>query len=215
MIVILASDMSPEWLQNISRHLGDRAMMLEAQTPPESVEMARSLPLSIYITDMQNLTRQSLQTYEQILQAAPGVVTICIAAADVINQARTEDLLRPNFWIDPGASDADITHTLQEALQRAELAAPREMLTEGAFHQNGGCNGSAPPDSRAANSGQGADDIGMQSNLLHRMLSGPGGSFDTTTLFNSYLQAVTEYVRCASYCLLRRDESILKQGKSR
>ncbi|MFO7948538.1 MAG: hypothetical protein R6V19_17175, partial [Armatimonadota bacterium] len=103
-------------------------------------------------------------------------------------------------------SDADITHTLQEALQRAELAAPREMLTEGAFHQNGACNGSAPPDSRAANSGQGADDIGMQSNLLHRMLSGPGGSFDTTTLFNSYLQAVTEYVRCASYCLLRRDE---------
>ncbi|MFP3905282.1 MAG: hypothetical protein ACLFWB_13640 [Armatimonadota bacterium] len=210
MIVVLASEITPGWLQRIARHLGDRAMVLDAQTPSESVELARSLPVSVCIMDLQNLTRMSLQTYEQILQASPEVVTVCVAAQDAINQVRTEELLRPNFWLDPEASEADISDTLQQALERVELTEQAAETVRSPFETHNGSNNCVPPREVSANGQAGAHQnsghIGLQSSLLHRMLSGPGGSFDTNTLLNSYLQAVTEYVRCANYCLLHRDE---------
>ena len=192
MIVTLGAELTSEWRQKIARHLGEQAMMLEAADRDQALQILRSTPVSIIVSLMHSLSRERLRLrhYEQMGQAAPGAINVCVAPEPVIEQARTEELFVPDFWLRPAASAVEIGEVLTAALEKAHLVARGAELSDSATAQLAAphLGGRSTPEPQ----------------VLQRWLAGLASDLDTDRLLRTYVETAVEIVHCASYCLLWR-----------
>ena len=190
MTIVLLTDLGLQWMDKITSQVADQAIVLRAPDTARAMELLRSVPISVIVSSMESLTTERLLSYEQMAQAAPAAVRICLAPQAVIEQVRTEELLAADFWLRPSATAAEIAEVVTSAIQKANLVASGTRLQ--AFPTNSVASAVSP------------DDFPPMPEVFHRLMSGLAGGFDTDRLLTAYVEAVAELVRCASYCLLWR-----------
>ncbi len=188
MIVVLAAQLISEWTEKIAGLLGEQAMVLEAADPDQALQILRSTPVAVIVSSMESLSRDRLQHYEQMRQAAPAAINVCLTPEPVIEQVRTEELFVPDFWLRPTASAVEVDEVLTAALEKANLVA------RVAGRSGSAAGPSAGPEDREWSSPEGQ--------TLQRWLAGLASDFDTDRLLRTYVETVVETVHCASYCLL-------------
>jgi len=192
MIVALTSDLSSQWVARVSSHLAEQAMVLSAEDAAGAVDILRSVQVSMLITDMDCLTREKLLAYDQMLQVAPDVVCVCLASRDTIEQIRTEELLSPDFWLEPAAAISEVSDVLNAALEKALLVANGRKLQ--------------PPTVTPRASSGALNRSPAEADPFQRLMPVLAGCFDIDRLLDTYVQAMAEFTYCANYCLLWRQE---------
>jgi len=192
MLVVLLYNLSGEWEERITSQVAEEAMVLRADETGQVLDMVWSLPISLLVVSMESLSRDRLQIYEQLTEAAPEAVSICIAPQAVIDQIRVEELLAPDFWLRPAAGLAQIAETVTGALQKAILVGRTAQLPDG-------------PPSRASGSVS-PERLHAKPQVFHRLMNGLVGEFDVSRLLRTYVEAVAEFTQCTNYCLLWQSE---------
>lgn len=201
MLVVLLHKLSAEWVDRITRQVAEQAMVLTADETGKALDILWSLPISIIVTAMESLTIKRLQDFEQLTQAAPAAVSICLAPQPIIDQIRTEELLTPDFWLRPAAGLAQIAEVVTGALQKATLVGHATQLLDASTT---GAGGPVSLDRTRAEPPGASASGGERPEVFHRLMAGLTGGFDTDGLLRGYVEAVVEFVRCANYCLLWR-----------
>jgi len=188
MIVAILADLSQDWARRVRRATGERAAVLEATSPQATVELLQSVSADLIVCDLSQLTRPRINAFERMRAQAPDAVFVCIAPEEVIERVRLEGLQAPDLWLRDGMSDEDRDEVLAQAVETARLRGEAQALQE--------------PTSEAAGvvhaHGQHASDL----DAFQRLMSGLTGGFDLDRLLEAFVDAVSHFVRCASYCLL-------------
>ncbi len=193
MIVALAANLSQYWEEQVRVYLADQAVMLSPEAGDLS-EFVRAVRVSLIVFGMEALTEQAVEQHRQLRQEAPRAVFVCLAPRRVIEQIRTENLLVPDFWLRPEDGPADLAEVLRRAVTQAELAARVAPAPVVGPSRSPSTTISAPEDSVPA------------SKAFERLMAGLTGGLSEQRLLSTYLDAVAEFVRSGSYCLLWWEE---------
>jgi signal transduction histidine kinase len=189
MLLVLASNLTAELLHRATRHLADRAVLLPASDTAEALDIARRLPVALVLANMTPLTADRLTASAQIAAAAPDAVFCCVATEPVKEQIKVEQLLEPDFWLDPEATEGQMTETLIAAVDKTRLRADAVSAS--------------PPPDRAQLPATAASDQTEQE-VFRRLLSTLATESEPDRLLTAYADAAAELVRCTSHCLLVR-----------
>lgn len=188
MIVVVLADLSHEWTRRMRAHLGLEAVVLEATATDTTAEVLQTVPADLVITEMPALTSARIAACQQIRTLAPEAVILCIAPEEVIERVRADNLPAPDLWLRPSEPNAGTEEAIRHALETAALQAERIGLEAGARP--------APViEAREQQASPAAD-------VFHRLMSGVAGSFDLGHLLDAYVDAATQFVQCATFCLL-------------
>lgn len=190
MLTVLLTELSSEWVDRISRHLAERALVLQAEGTAQALSMLWSSPPAVLVASMESLTAERLASWQQMAEAAPKAVRVCLAPEAVMEHARNQELFSVAFWLRPGASPAEVAEILDAALEKAELLAKAAKLEP------------SPPASADITARSEASP--PASKLFQRLISSLVGGLDTDHVLSTYVEAVVEFTCCASYCLLWR-----------
>lgn len=187
MVVLLGLELSERWLARIRQHVGEEAMVLAVRLA-DAEELARRLPVSVLVADLEPLTAEKLLACSHLRAATPGLVTVFLGPDDVREQLASENQPGPDFWIGADATQAETAVTLRAALQQSRYIA----LAAGGGPEVG--------DAAALSSAEGhlTHD---QETFLH-LMSALAGNNDLDRLLTGYVEAATELTRCANYCFL-------------
>ncbi len=197
MLIALASDLNPQWIEKVTQHLAHRALLLPA-TASAAIDIVRAMPVAIIIADMEPLTTERLLGYKAAAEATPDAVAIFIAPQDVRDQLRTETGLPvPDYWLDPNATPAEFGEVLSSALQQAQLA------TAGSHATGSSLVATSPPPPTATPM---PPDAPVNEHVIHNLIAALAGNFDLDRLLAAYVEAAVQLARCASHCFLYRDE---------
>ena len=191
MLIALASDLNPQWIEKLTQHLAHRALLLPA-TALAAIDIVRAMPVAMIIADMEPLTTTRLLGYKAAAEAAPDAVSVFIAPQDVREQLRTEaGLPVPDYWLDPNVTATELGEVLNSALQQAQLAAAgsRALTT------------TPPPPASVMPS-----DMPTDQRVLHNLVAALAGNLDLDRLLAAYVEAAVQLARCASHCFLYRDD---------
>ncbi len=202
MVVVLAIDLAPGWIERLRATFADRAVVLPA-SGAAAVELARTTPITIVVASFEALTTQRLLDYQHVLDAAEGAVTICVAPADARSRIRSDELFSPDYWIDSQASTAEASDVLSAVLSRVSVIYPAPPSSVSAvvpaYTYSAAPAGIAPVVTDRPGAGS-AEYEGMQ-----RLLSALSRETDLDGLLTAYVDCAADIVRCAGYCLLWRD----------
>lgn len=196
MTIAVLADVSGEWARLLREAMGDRATLLQAQSPEATVELLQSVPADLIVMEMQKLVQGRMAALERVQQQAPEAVVLCIAPDEVIERVRFEQLPAPDMWLRTEGDPTDREEVLEAALERARLR---------------GEVGEAYDDTeRAGVVTEDEADRGSDLKAFRRLMGGVEGGFDLDRLLEAYVDAVTHFIQCASYCLLwERDQGDL------
>lgn len=208
MVVVLAIDLAPGWIERLRAAFADRAVVLPA-SGAAAVELARTTPITMVVASFEALTTQRVLDYQHILTAAEGAVTICVAPADARNRIRSDELFVPDYWLDADVPAGEAAEVLSSAFSRVSLSHPVALAGAGLpppipayppAHAVVIPHGAATPvvTDRAAPAS--AEYEGMQ-----RLLSALSRETDLDGLLAAFVECAADIVRCAGYCLLWRD----------
>lgn len=191
MVVVLAADLNPHWLELVRRCIGDRCMLLPVEGSEAAVDAARRLPVRMMVSNMEPLTTDRLRGLMNVNECEPEVVTVCIGPQDVREQVRNDGLVSPQFWL---ANEAD-RGTVRETLNNALLSASMQHNAHSPAFQ-----------SASVETPHSFDRMNVsEPEVFHRIMSALAGRFDSERLLATYVEAVVELTKCASYCLLVRE----------
>ncbi len=192
MLVALTSDLSSEWVDRVSSQLAEVAMVMPAQGRAAARAILRRLSVSVIVANMSPLTTERLLGYTEMTEAAPDAVFVCIAPRDVKKQIQIEELLVPDFWLDPDGEPPELAETLNAAVQKARLKA-----------------GSAPAATAAEAhpvSPMLTEPAVSEHEVFRRLMTALAAGLDSDRLLSAYVEAADELIHCASYCLLWRED---------
>lgn len=193
MVVLIGVELSPKWLERIGEHLGQEAMALTAGAA-ELVELARRAPPAVLVVGLEALTAPKLLACAQVRASVPPPVTVYLAPTDVREQCLNENLVPPDFWLDPQATHTEVGVTLRAALQQARMT--HQVATGGNARVEAAPTLAERP---------------SDPETVRRMMSALAGDFAQDQLLSSYVDSAVELVRCSSHCLLwREDEGVLQ-----
>ncbi len=190
MIVALLADLSRDWAQQVRRHLGEQAVVLEGRGLEATLELLQSVPVDLVITQMPSLVSERLAAHEQMAEHAPSAVFLCIGPEEVIEAVRRDQLPAPDLWLRPSASSADWQQTITDAIERTTLRAasgePEALLRDDASEIARGIQQQLAP----------------TPDVFHHLMVGFSGGFDLHHLLDVYVDSVTQFAHCATFCLL-------------
>lgn len=187
MIIALLTGLGESWAQALAREAEDRSLVLRAADVSQALDLLWSMPVSLLAVSLEPLGRSALADYER-LAAATEAVTVCLIAPDALEQVRQEDLANADFWLSTEATPAEVRHLMTGALAQAALGADAAALDSGT--------------SLVASSV--TEGISPESALFRRLIPALSGGFDVDRLLQTYVEAVAQFVRCTTYCLLWR-----------
>ncbi|HEY3396621.1 MAG TPA: histidine kinase dimerization/phospho-acceptor domain-containing protein [Armatimonadota bacterium] len=190
MLIILLADLDPVLAERIEARAGARALVLRAEDHSQAMDLIWSVPVSAIITSLEPLSTERLTQCARYREAAPEAVLVCLASASSRDQVRHEQLPTPDLWIAAEAAPEEIGEIVDATVQTAALKLVSGGLLLGA--------GGAPRGATEALSGESA--------LFQRLMSGLAAGFDLNRLLHTYVDAVGHYARCATFCLLWRQE---------
>ncbi|MGC9318496.1 MAG: GAF domain-containing protein [Armatimonadota bacterium] len=196
MTIAVLADVSREWARLLRETMGEGATVLEAEDPEATVELLQSVPADLIVMEMQKLVRARTVALQRVQEQAPQAVVVCIAPDEVIDRVRFEQLPAPDMWLRTEEGTEDREEVVRAALERARL---RSEV------------GEAYDDSEPAPVvSEGEADRSSDLDAFRRLMGGVEGGFDLDRLLEAYVDAVTHFIGCASYCLLwERDEGHL------
>ena len=188
MIVALSIDLTGDWGTRVARLLADQAMVVPV-AGGGALDVAQRLPVSLVVMNAEPFTAAKLLDYQRLRETAGPVVTVCIGAADVREQMRTDRLHTPDYWLDPEAESAEAQETLTLALEKARLAG-----------QGSSVAATAAPDRPAPATTPGA--TSPLDHVFRNLLSAMAAGHDVDPLLAAFVDAVAPLAQCAGYCLL-------------
>lgn len=189
MVVLLGFELREGWVGRIDDQIGGEAMVLSVGGA-EAQDLARRLPVSVLLADLEPLTSEKLLLCRQIRDLLPGLVTVYLAPSDVREQFLNENLGLPDFWIEPDTNQTELGVTLRAALQQARLVA----LTTVA----------APPPCGRPALAAGDTPRSAELEAMLQLMTALTANKDAGQLMRSYAETAATLVRCANYCLLGR-----------
>ena len=195
MIITLLVGMGEAWGRTIGQEAGDRALVLQASDGSQALDLLWSVPVSVLVVSLEPLAREAVEDYSRLAQAAPQAVTICLVAPASLEQIRQEELTTADFWLSTAASGPEVRSVLVAALTQASLRAET-----GALGGEGVLEGGDAPVAVPGGSGG----LSPESALFRRLMPALSGGFDTDRLLQTYVEAIAQFVRCATHCLLWR-----------
>jgi nitrogen-specific signal transduction histidine kinase len=191
MLLVLASELNSRELELLQAQLPG-AMIIPA-SDQAALDLVRSLPLSLFVAQLEPLTTVRLQTYLEARESHPHAVTICLAPEDVRDQLRSEQVPVPDFWLSHNPGAPEVSEVLRAAL-------PQALLRMAQAPWPGGPPGSEIPPAE--------DPRGDDQRVLQQLLSMLVAQPDSDRLLAAYAEVVAEQTRCAGYCLLRRNPEL-------
>jgi len=194
MIAVLVTNLSQHWEEQLRRYLKGDAVVLTSR-PDELLEVVRAVEVELVVFGLESLTASALEQYRSLRAEAKQAVFVCLAPEEIVEQVRTENLFRPDFWLRADSTPADTTELLHQAVTQAEF------ISEGRSSYLPKTDPSSPQQRMLA------EDSRPARQVFEQLLSGLTGGFDRDRLLQAYLKAVVEYVRCGSYCLLWWEDS--------
>ncbi len=188
MIVAILADLSRERARQMHDALHDSATILEASDVEAAVELLEAVPVELIVLEMQRITDERLMTLERLTEQATHAVTVCIAPEEVVERARQEGLSGPEVWLRAGSSIDDRRQLLGQAMETARLRAESDRSSEDR--------------SSEAEVVHGAERHVGDMDAFNRLMGGITGGFDLDRLLEAFVDAVSQFCRCARYCLL-------------
>ncbi len=190
MIVAVLANVSHDWARMVRDRVGGGATVLEAGSFEGALDLLQSVPANLVVVDVPAVTPERIETIEAIRERAPGAVLVGVAPTEVIETVRNDELAAPDQWIDTGSSTHDWDAVMSQALTTANLRADQTDLA-------------ASPGTNGHQIIREGDDLSSpEMGAFHRLMSGVAGSFDLQRLLEAYADAVSQFSRCASFCLL-------------
>lgn len=197
MIIAILADLSQEWARHVQNAAGERATILRASEMEAAVELLQSVPAELIVFEMPRLTDERLAAFERLRSLAEDAVIVCIAPDEVIERTRHEGLAAPDLWLRAECGAEDREELLAGAMETAALRSETDGLSG---------NGRACADV-VHNGERPASDL----DAFNRLMGGLTGGFDLDRLLEAFADAVSQFSRCASYCLLwEAEEGILR-----
>ncbi len=202
MIVAVLANLRPDWTRMVRERVGADATVLEAASFDGAVDLLQSVPANMVIMDIPVVTAERVEALEAMRDRGGDAIFVGIAPREVIGQIRDEDFAAPDLWIEEDASRHDWDHVVSQALQSARLRADQAEITSSAGDS---CRRIV----------QGEDDHSSpEMTAFHRLMSGVTGGFDLQRLLEAYADAVSQFARCASFCLLWEEGTRGRYGVS-
>jgi len=189
MIAALLTNLSQHWEEQIAGCLRNEAVVLTAGRN-DALEILRAADVELVVVGLESLTELALEHYRSLSEQAQQAVFVCLAPEDVVEQVRTENLFSPDIWLRADATPADTADVLRQAVAQADLTGHYDSRVTDESHIHESEPSPLLQDSRPA------------SQVFEQLLSGFAGGFDRDRLLQTYLNAVVEFVRPGSYCLL-------------
>lgn len=190
MVVLLGVELTESWLTRIREQAGDEAMVLSVGLA-DAEELARRLPVSVLVANLEPLTAERLLTCSRLRAAVPGLVTVFLGPDDVRDQLANDNQPPPDLWIGTDATQAETAMTLRAALQQARYVALAA--------------GGGPDLDEAPLLSGGEDRLPHDQETLLHLMSALAGNTDLDRLLKGYVEAATELTRSANYCFLWQD----------
>lgn len=188
MIIALLAGLEDAWSTALARELETRALVLRATDPSQAMDLLWSLPVSVLFSSLDPLDRRALEEYERLLAAAPQAVTVCLIAPGALDRVRHENRIVADFWLSTEATPAELQHLLTAALAQAAHRHDLPSLDSGA----------------APLALSGPEHVTPESALFRRLVPALSGGFDADRLLQTYVEAMAQFARCTTYCLLWR-----------
>ena len=189
MIITLLANVGEPWAASISAEAQNRTLVLSHTDLGQALDFLWSVPVSVLVVSLEQLSRPALDDYQRLTAAAPQAVTVCLVSPAALAQVRQEALLSPDFWLPVEATPAELREVMNTAWGQALLRA-ESCLAEGGPGPAPAC--SAP------------EAISPESALFRRLMPALSSGFDTDRLLGTYVEAVAQFVRCTTHCLLWR-----------
>ncbi len=191
MTITVLSNVSADCAQAVRDAVADRAIVLHPGGIEATVELLQSIRADLVVMEVQQFTQTAVRSVANLREHAPDAVLLCIAPDEVIEDFRYEQVTGPDRWVRLSAPaherDEIVDAALETAEMRAEMAAIERDTTEPPIIEEG--------------QSRGASDI----DAFRRLMGGVAGRFDLDRLLEAYVDAVSHFVKCASYCLLWED----------
>lgn len=196
MIVAVLANVSHDWARMVRDRVEGGATLLEANSFESALDLLQSVPADLVIVDIPAVTPERIEAVEDMRQRAPKAVFVGVAPADVIQTVRDDELAAPDQWIESGAANHEWDAVISQALGTASLRADQTELL-------------ASPGTNGHQIIREGDDLSSpEMSAFHRLMSGVAGSFDLQRLLEAYTDAISQFSRCASFCLLWGEESV-------
>lgn len=189
MIVAVLSDIGQDWAGHFRDAVGERTTILQTRSPEATIELLQSVAADLIVVELPQITQQRLDALAAIQTQAPDAVHVCIAPDDVIEYSRAEGLAEPTMWVRAEIEVDDRKALFEQALELARLRTERDAMLAGTK------NGAPVIHDR---DGHRSPEL----ETFHRLMVGLAGGFDLDRLLEAYVDAVTRFSQCASYCLL-------------
>ena len=190
MIVAVLANVSHDWARMVRERVGGGATLLEASSFEGALDLLQSVAANLVVVDIPAVTPERIEAVEAMRERAPEAVFVGVAPADVIQTVRDDELAAPDRWIETGASNHDWDAVMSQALGTANLRADQNELV------------TAPGANGHQIIREGDDLSSPEMGAFHRLMSGVAGGFDMQRLLEAYADAVSQFSRCASFCLL-------------
>ncbi len=190
MIVAVLANISHDWARMVRDRIGGGATLLEASSFEGALDLLQSVPADLVVVDIPAVTPERIEAVEAMRTWAPEAVFVGVAPADVIQTVRDDELTAPDQWIDIGADNHAWNAVMSQALGTANLRADQTELL-------------SPPGINGRQIIREGDDLSSpEMRAFHRLMSGVAGGFDLQRLLEAYADAISQFSRCASFCLL-------------
>jgi len=194
MIAALLTNLSQHWEEQIAGCLRNEAVVLTAGRN-DALDILRAADVELVVVGLESLTELALEHYRSLSEQAQQAVFVCLAPEDVVEQVRTENLFSPDIWLRADSTPTDTADLLRQAVAQADLTGRYDSRVTDESHIHESEPSPLLQDSRPA------------SQVFEQLLSGFAGGFDRDRLLQTYLNAVVEFVRPSSYCLLWWDDA--------
>lgn len=193
MIVAVLANLSHEWVRMVVARAGRDATVLQADSLHGTLELLQCVPANLVVFDLPTITDDRIHALQQIRERAARALLVGIAPTEVIERARDQGLPAPDLWVDVTRGGREWDHVLAQALETARLRADQTELVSGD-------EPAGRPIVRDA-----AEQTSPELAVFHRLMSGVAGGFDLQRLLEAYTDAVSQFSRCAAFCLLWED----------
>jgi len=195
MISAVFLEATGEWSERARTQLDRRATVFDLGHDTPDAAGLRSVQPDIVFVEAEHVTDKAAAALQHARQVCPESITVCVTTEEAAGRARVEGTLQPDFWLLVPASDLQFATQLESVLAYA-AAMGRGQPTPPPQVSPPPCH---PPPPAAESHAQPAGS-------LFRAVGRMTGCADPERIFVAYCDAVQEFTRCVSYCLLWRSE---------
>ncbi len=194
MITALISSGNEAWAGRVRSVLADGGTVLDVDPRELAAAVPASVSVDLACFEIQHLTDRATALVALFRSLHPESRVVCLAPEEVVQRARAEGALDPDFWVIMPAGDLQLA-TQVEAVVAAVAAGRNAPL---------GVPGLAAALERGTAAAVISDTShgSVPESVLYRTIGRMTGSWDLAQLLGAYCDAVHELAQCVSYCLL-------------